>query len=163
MYGSLLVAVGCLLIALAFVMFRWNAAARGRFRGAMQVTGEVVDVAPMTPRAAKVRVRFDFKDRSHLIVLSARWNSGEGEWYLGGSEVAEQIRLFVPPDSPEDAAPAVDVKVLYAEPVGVGLFGFAAIGFGLVLLTESLAAVIILVGGMWLVGLALFIYFIVNR
>lgn len=160
MFGSALLAVGCLLLVAAFIMFRRNAADRGRYRGAVPVTGEVVDVVPQGRRAARVRVRFRFQDASHQVVLGAWWNTEEGEWYLGGCEVGERVPLLVPPHRPEGAAPAVDVKCLTVVPLGVGLFGSVAIGFGLVLLTESVVAAIFLVGGMWAAGLGLFLYFV---
>jgi hypothetical protein len=156
--GPLLLLVGCALTAAAAWMLRRNGADWRRFRGAVRVTGEVIDVAPESGRTARVRVQFPFRGQSHEVVLSAWWNAEDDAWFLGGSRVGERIQLLVPSDRPDEADAAGDVTSLVALPGGVGLIGLGALGFGLLLLTESLVVAGPIFVVAWIGGLGIVIY-----
>ena len=165
MFGPLLLLLGCVLSAAAVVMLRRNAADWRRFRGAARVTGEVIDDARGTSGVTRVpvRVRFHLRGQSHVTVLTAWWDAEDHEWRLGGDVLGDRVRLLVPPDRPGDATPAGDVKAFIVVPGGIGLIGSAAIGFGLLFLTESLAVAGPLFVGAWVCGLGLFAYYFFSR
>ena len=153
MYVPLLFLVGCGMTALAVVMFRLTATDRRRFRGAVRAVGAVVEIVPGAPDAA--RIRFTLRGRVHEVVVQSGYEEDGGRYLRYG--LGDQVRLLVPPDRPQDAAPSDEVRSLYAVPAGVGLIGSTALGFGLLHLTQSAEVAVALLAGAW-VGFGLVMY-----